>query len=330
MKFKVKGPRRKEVRAITVESGKNDAVDYADIQRLVHGRPVSFVPFEYQQHGRTWCFMYDPSNLVRIDDVLAMGLEPGQLSSFLISFLDLLGDCERCELKRQRVALDHTQLFFDVEARRLRFVYVPLQSLTIGTVGISDAMAYLCERADTVNESVLRTAALEYARGTAVVTSGQYRLFLVEHGALPADREEPQSYDWLDTDQLGQRSSHGLDFTKAAGQSPDLRQGIRPDMGMPAARPWILIREATGASWQLGEGVYDIGRDESCSIVIPDARGLSRMHACFTCRGAACAVTDMDSTNGVFVDGRRIMPRAEVPLRRGSALKLGAEQFTIR
>lgn len=326
MKFKVKGPRRREVRAIVVKSRKNDCVDYADIQRLVHGRPVSFIPFKYEQHGRAWRFEYDPSHLVRLDDVLAMGLEPGQLSGFLVSFLDLLGDCERCELKRQRVALDHSQLFFNVETKRLCFVYVPLQSLTTGTIGISDAMAYVCERAETVNESVLRTAALEYARSTTVVTSGQYRLFLMEHGVLSADRAESQSYDWLDTDQLGPRSSHGLDFMRTGEQAPP----SGTDTNAPSAGPWILIREATGASWQLGEGVYDLGRDESCSIAIPDARGLSRMHACFTCQGAACTVTDMDSTNGVFVDGRRIAPRVEAPLRRGSALKLGAEQFTIR
>lgn len=53
-------------------------------------------------------------------------------------------------------------------------------------------------------------------------------------------------------------------------------------------------------------------------------RGISRLHAQLNLlRGGRLYITDMDSTNGTYLRGKRLEPYAPQPLRRGDELVLG-------
>ncbi len=68
-----------------------------------------------------------------------------------------------------------------------------------------------------------------------------------------------------------------------------------------------------------GEEIY-IGRDEANDIVIADPE-VSRHHARLRRRGETFTVEDLGSTNGTFVDARRVT--APTPLKNGSEIQLG-------
>ena len=70
---------------------------------------------------------------------------------------------------------------------------------------------------------------------------------------------------------------------------------------------------------RLDRDLYRLGRGTDNEIVIPD-EGVSRHHARLERRGEAWEYTDLDSTNGSFVEGQRVR---QVILQDGMRLQLG-------
>jgi hypothetical protein len=73
-----------------------------------------------------------------------------------------------------------------------------------------------------------------------------------------------------------------------------------------------------GAEWPL-ERSLRIGRSSSCDLVLADD-AVSRRHAEIALRGGLCAIRDLGSSNGTYVNGR---PVTRARLRRGDELQLG-------
>jgi pSer/pThr/pTyr-binding forkhead associated (FHA) protein len=72
------------------------------------------------------------------------------------------------------------------------------------------------------------------------------------------------------------------------------------------------------------EGETTIGRGEDCTLVIPDA-SVSRRHARIVIKRGAATVQDLESQNGVLVNGARI----DQPVRLKSRDKLQIGRFTL-
>ena len=74
---------------------------------------------------------------------------------------------------------------------------------------------------------------------------------------------------------------------------------------------------------QIGDEPLVIGRAPSCGLMLA-ANEVSRTHCRLVLADGQVTVEDLESTNGTFVDGRRIA--AETPLQPGAVLKLGPYQ----
>jgi pSer/pThr/pTyr-binding forkhead associated (FHA) protein len=70
-----------------------------------------------------------------------------------------------------------------------------------------------------------------------------------------------------------------------------------------------------------------LGRSGSNEVVI-DEPGVSRKHALITETSAGCAIRDLDSTNGTYVNLYRIC-QAEHMLRDGDRISLGSAEVTF-
>lgn len=65
------------------------------------------------------------------------------------------------------------------------------------------------------------------------------------------------------------------------------------------------IHRTTGQHWLLQKAITTIGRWEDNDVVIPD-RWISRHHAQVCREGSRYVVVDLDSKNGLFVNGQRV------------------------
>ena len=78
--------------------------------------------------------------------------------------------------------------------------------------------------------------------------------------------------------------------------------------------------------YPLSSGVNTVGRDRDCRIRLAD-RVVSRSHAQIVVNGHALILTDLDSTNGTFVNGSRIT--CSTILRGGDRVRLGTVEFVV-
>lgn len=106
--------------------------------------------------------------------------------------------------------------------------------------------------------------------------------------------------------------------------SQDDRTIIRP---LAAFR--LTVRGPSGRTFQtpLLPGVLTVGRDETCGLPLDPADvSVSRRHASFTLAGETLTVTDLGSTNGVYVNKAMVQ---QAVLRPGDEVRLGQTVLTI-
>jgi len=81
-----------------------------------------------------------------------------------------------------------------------------------------------------------------------------------------------------------------------------------------------------GKSYELGDDLT-VGRAEKCHIVVDDTY-ISQVHARFFADGETFVVEDLGSTNGTYLNRRRITSPAE--LSRGDRVKIGKTVLEMR
>lgn len=89
--------------------------------------------------------------------------------------------------------------------------------------------------------------------------------------------------------------------------------------------PYLVDR--AGRRFPVATPAITLGRSPHCQVFIPDPRA-SRRHAEISWDGETCLMRDLDSANGVLLNGRRITAPEE--LRDGDEISLASAVFTFR
>ncbi len=121
----------------------------------------------------------------------------------------------------------------------------------------------------------------------------------------------------MDTDRVPENGDEAaLLAADIAGLDQDSTEAFRPvrrpDTGEDSPRVAGMFRYAlvvdggpqTGLTYVLGEGETSAGRSAESDIFLEDVT-VSRHHAVFAVDGEGLTVTDLGSTNGTYVNGRR-------------------------
>lgn len=91
----------------------------------------------------------------------------------------------------------------------------------------------------------------------------------------------------------------------------------------------MLVDRHSGKTYPLRNGdSFLVGRTEGCSIVLDDP-STSRIHARIWSERGACFAEDLGSTNGTFLNGRRIASFERVSVPFGSIARFGASFLWI-
>src|SRR5262245_9858733 len=92
----------------------------------------------------------------------------------------------------------------------------------------------------------------------------------------------------------------------------------------PSPVPVLRVRLADGRSFSFSEPFY-VGRERSCEVQIQDVH-VSRRHVVVSVANGQWSITDLQSSNGVIVDGQRV---TTVALQGNQTIRLGADGPTL-
>ena len=81
----------------------------------------------------------------------------------------------------------------------------------------------------------------------------------------------------------------------------------------------LIDAKSKSTSWLLGEGIHRIGRIKGMEILLDDIT-VSRKHGIITVEGDDNDIEDIDSTNGIFLNGELITNQT---LNPGDRLQIG-------
>jgi pSer/pThr/pTyr-binding forkhead associated (FHA) protein len=81
-----------------------------------------------------------------------------------------------------------------------------------------------------------------------------------------------------------------------------------------------------GQSFAIPKPGLKIGRSKECQIRLQD-RNISRNHATVFITKRGGFVRDESSTQGTFLNGRRLPPESPLPLDEGDVIQAGPHQF---
>jgi pSer/pThr/pTyr-binding forkhead associated (FHA) protein len=113
--------------------------------------------------------------------------------------------------------------------------------------------------------------------------------------------------------------------------SPPHRQAAPPAQDRriagTAGTPHLVVVQgaASASSVALVAGRAVVGRDASCTLVLQDGLA-SRQHASVAWENGAWVVTDLNSTNGTYVNGTRIARQA---LHPGDQIQIGSVRLAF-
>jgi pSer/pThr/pTyr-binding forkhead associated (FHA) protein len=118
-----------------------------------------------------------------------------------------------------------------------------------------------------------------------------------------------------------------LDAVTAGSTRASRKEGRQGKRGVPPSRLVVsepLARKGTAVT--LGSELT-VGRAAGCQLSIPDDTFVSQLHARVYESDGLTYVEDLGSTNGTYVNGRRIT--APSPLRRGDSLQIGSTTWDV-
>jgi hypothetical protein len=110
----------------------------------------------------------------------------------------------------------------------------------------------------------------------------------------------------------------------------DLAAATRLDPHAARAQAGLWLEDKLGARVLLEPdvGIVRLGRAADNDLAVANQR-VSRYHAQLRWVDSAWLVYDLDSTNGTFVDGDRVVPSSPRPLRPDSVLRLGDHDLRV-
>lgn len=94
-------------------------------------------------------------------------------------------------------------------------------------------------------------------------------------------------------------------------------------------KQFSLTRSSDDMTWKLPHGQTIVGRSKTCDIKVSDSSKVSRQHAIITTDEQTLFICDKNSSNGTFVDDKRIESEHLTIVPDGSVVRLGNESFSI-
>ncbi len=126
----------------------------------------------------------------------------------------------------------------------------------------------------------------------------------------------------------GAVSGNAANGTTVLGAVPGMAAGSEATTVLANQNFPYLIRRRTGEKIVVDRSPFRVGKERSqCDYCVPDNSAVSRSHADIFLENGTCYIQDNSSTNGTYINGRRIGSYQKTELGNEVQLRLANEDF---
>ncbi len=338
--------------------GKFQSLNILEIAVLQRENNANFLSFEVQENkkGTTLSFYFDSA--ISLPDFLKMSVLSKRLFVYILNqFLRVTRAVEFNHLNKNLVVYDIRYIYIEPQSWHVRFLYMPIQPIEIpgtcrsalkeliqhATFDPNETLDYVQEFIRLINNnSVFSLLELEnFAKrhdGKAQEEKNKVCLqcdFLLStsdmecpvcgkkcgrhisksRGQVPVNGEPLSEHDDSVEPRysIGEDGNGGISFFKAANDRTIHKIVLRGKSGD------IIIKKTP----------FRLGKQVDIVDYCIKNNAVSRRHAEIIISGTKCYVVDLNSTNGTFINGRRLPADFQAEIKNNDILVFGNEQFRV-
>jgi hypothetical protein len=157
----------------------------------------------------------------------------------------------------------------------------------------------------------------------------EYQRIKLEQEKADAEMAQKVSEQERQMNQMRLKAQQEQDEKRQAEKSKhaeELRLELLQEMRMRGNLPWlIVVHEGKEFRYEIDDPLFTIGREESNNLGLPYST-ISRRHALIKYSNREYTIEDLNSSNGVVVNGSRVK---EILLAHGDVIQLGSVYLTF-
>lgn len=230
-------------------------------------------------------------------------------AQIISQIIHTLQSCESHGIRCGNLELSSDLAFYDYSHRQVRLIYWPLISLS----AYSNVPAFFMELGSIYTtrskDSDYRLKYLQFFDSRAKFDLDAFKQYV-----------EMLLKEWQDEAAAGSSGSRG----KVVRKKTDV---IPPTIGLQNAS---FQRVSNQTMVHITRYPFTIGRKaEFCDYAIEDNEYIGKRHATIFVRNGQAYIRDLNSLNGVKINGIRIKPNTDVELPSGATFRIGTEDFVF-
>lgn len=129
-------------------------------------------------------------------------------------------------------------------------------------------------------------------------------------------------------EELENERAAGLPDGKVQNENGGATQYLTLDAISPVREGIVLVQKATGEEIMISKFPSTLGSMSNCNVIISGI-GVSRVHAVITKQDGVVQIEDMDSTNGTWLNGEKLVGGQKYVLKEKALLRFAVAEYEV-
>lgn len=310
---------KKGVFTLTVQGKQEQQLAEREVFALQNGEFPALLPLNILKKRNTFQLIYSANGLVLLQDYLSETVDKIRFSRLLNSILRSTRNVENAVFNPASLLLDPDYLFVDPESGEAKLVYIPIAAYDCETSlrNLLQKFLQYCHFDANADTSYIQ-------RFIEILNDGAaFSVFSIEQYVDNLIKEVAASQKPKQCPICGQISSPEFCFCPDCGAG---LTAVNENGKAPFAGKTCLFQESTGKRMVINDLIC-IGKSSSNDLCLANIGTVSRFHARIQRAGARWYITDLESTNGTFVNEQMLRSGTQTEIHNGDRIRLANESF---
>lgn len=286
-----------------------------------------FLPLKASTQKKKGVLTCTVKGLTSLSNYASIAISKEQFLDIVYQLIQIIKQCDNFKINTNNIELHLETIFYEPNLRKIKCIYWPVANNNsyinpqeffkclpdYFTISTYDDISFLQKYAVFLNS--IRAFSL----------SNFERLILSMQGKRANTVDiSPDSTVLGSSQQLHSgKSSRDIEYDPVK---------ISQEIGKANSTSLItasLIRRSTNESFEINKNTTYIGSSANSDVVISDNLTISRQHAIVIRNNSSFYISDCNSTNHTYLNGRICKPNVKTPLTNNSIITLANEEFTF-